>query len=102
MLEDYRAGLGIDRAHDDADKQAGHRIVCPTLVLWAGRDDLEDLYGNVLGVWRDWAPDLRGHSLDSGHHMAEGAPATLATLLAEFFTHDAQDNPTRQDADPAQ
>ena len=27
--EDYRAGLGIDRAADDADQAAGHRVTCP-------------------------------------------------------------------------
>ena len=26
MMEDYRAGLGIDREHDDADRAAGRRI----------------------------------------------------------------------------
>ena len=52
MLEDYRAGLGIDRAHDDADRAAGRRVACPTQVLWSGRDDMADLYGDVLEVWR--------------------------------------------------
>ena len=49
MLEDYRAGLGIDRAHDDADRAAGRTVRCPTLVAWSAHDDLEDLYGDVLG-----------------------------------------------------
>jgi haloacetate dehalogenase len=85
MCEDYRAGLGIDRAHDDADRRAGRRISCPVLVLWAARDDLEDLYGDVLGVWRDWADDLRGRALDCGHHMSEEAPEELAAELRLFF-----------------
>jgi haloacetate dehalogenase len=29
MMEDYRAGLGLDRAHDDADRAAGRRVACP-------------------------------------------------------------------------
>jgi len=33
MCEDYRAGLGIDRAHDDDGRRAGRRLACPTLVL---------------------------------------------------------------------
>ena len=70
MIEDYRAGLGIDREHDDADRKAGRRIGCPMLFLWAARDDLEDLYGDPLAIWRDWADDVRGHSLDCGHHLA--------------------------------
>ena len=35
MLEDYRAGLGVDRAADDADRAAGRQISCPTMVLWS-------------------------------------------------------------------
>jgi pimeloyl-ACP methyl ester carboxylesterase len=35
MMEDYRAGLGIDREHDEADRAAGRRISCPVLFLWA-------------------------------------------------------------------
>jgi haloacetate dehalogenase len=85
MCEDYRAGLGIDRAHDDADRRAGRRLTCPTLVLWATRDDLEDLYGDPLAVWRDWADDPRGRALDCGHHMAEEAPEALVAALRAFF-----------------
>jgi haloacetate dehalogenase len=86
MMEDYRAGLGPDRRHDDEDRRAGRRVACPTLVLWATDDDLGDLYGDVLGVWRPWAPDLRGHPFPSGHHMAEDNPAALAGELLAFFT----------------
>ncbi|MGW3998422.1 alpha/beta fold hydrolase [Amycolatopsis sp. NPDC004772] len=85
MLEDYRAGLGVDRAHDDADRAAGRRITCPTLVLWSSDDDLEDLYGDVLAVWRPWATDLRGHAIKSGHHVAEENPEALAAALGAFF-----------------
>jgi haloacetate dehalogenase len=85
MIEDYRAGLGIDRAHDDADRDAGHRITCPVLFLWAARDDLEYLYGDPLAIWRDWAEDVHGQAIDCGHHMAEEVPDELASLLAGFF-----------------
>lgn len=85
MIEDYRAGFGIDRSHDEADRQTGKQIQCPTLVLWSLRDDLEELYGDVLEIWRPWAPDLRGHGIDSGHHMAEEAPEELAAALLAFL-----------------
>jgi haloacetate dehalogenase len=85
MMEDYRAGLGIDRRHDDEDVSTGRRVTCPVLVLWASRDDLPDLYGDVLGVWRRWANDLRGSAIDSGHHMAEEAPGSLAAELLGFL-----------------
>ncbi|MFI6787487.1 alpha/beta fold hydrolase [Nonomuraea sp. NPDC050383] len=85
MLEDYRAGLTVDRRHEEADRAAGARLRCPALVLWSVRDDLEDLYGDPLALWRGWAGDLRGHGVDSGHHMAEEAPAELAAALTAFL-----------------
>ncbi|MEU8144554.1 alpha/beta hydrolase [Nonomuraea sp. NPDC048901] len=84
MCEDYRAGLGVDRAADDADQAAGRRVACPTLFLWATRDDMEDLYGDPLAVWREWASDVRGHALDSGHHLAEDVPDELAKAIRCF------------------
>ena len=86
MLEDYRAGFTVDRHHEQADREAGRRIRCPLLLLWSLRDDLEQLYGDPRVIWRDWADDLRGHGIDSGHHMAEEAPDALATALGEFLT----------------
>lgn len=85
MIEDYRAGLGIDRQHDEDDRSAGRKLACPLLVLWSARDDLEDLHGDILDIWREWASDVRGHSIDCGHHMAEESPEELATELAAFF-----------------
>lgn len=85
MIEDYRAGLGVDRAADDADRSAGRRLACPTLVAWSTKDDLEALYGDVLAIWQPWAPDLRGLPIHSGHHMAEDAPGELAAALVDFL-----------------
>jgi haloacetate dehalogenase len=85
MCEDYRAGLGIDRGHDDADRAAGRRVRCPVLVVWSTRDDLEDLYGDPVEIWRAWADDIRGGvPVDSGHHMAEEAPEAVAETLRSF------------------
>jgi haloacetate dehalogenase len=85
MLEDYRAGLGIDREHEEADRAAGRRITCPVLLIWAIRDDTEELYGDPLPIWRSWADDLQGARLDSGHHMAEEVPDELAAAIRGFI-----------------
>ncbi len=66
MLEDYRAGLEIDREHDRTDRAAARRLTIPTLVLWSRRVDLEELYGDVLGIWRGWADEVSGHGIDLG------------------------------------
>jgi haloacetate dehalogenase len=85
MLEDYRAGLTVDRNHEELDRAAGRRVGQPLLVLWSKRDDIEELYGDPLTIWRTWAEDLRGNAIDSGHHMAEEAPEALAAALGDFF-----------------
>jgi haloacetate dehalogenase len=95
MMEDYRAGATIDREHDEADRAAGKRVRCPTLILWAKRDDLERLYGDPLEPWRAWTHDVRGGPIDSGHHMAEEAPEALAAALIHFFRGDVGSEQTR-------
>jgi haloacetate dehalogenase len=85
MIEDYRAGLGVDRAADEADMAAGRRVAAPVLVLWASRDDMRALYGDPLAIWAGWADDLRGREIESGHHIAEDAPDELAAALAAFL-----------------
>ena len=85
MLEDYRAGLGVDRDHEEADRRAGRTVTCPTLLLWSSRDDLGLLYGDPLVRWQDWAPGITGHPIESGHHMAEENPGDLADALRDFF-----------------
>lgn len=85
MVEDYRAGLAEDREHDAADREAGRKVACPTLFVWSRRDDMRELYGDPLAIWRGWAPDVREAAIDSGHHMAEEAPSQLAAVLANFL-----------------
>ena len=85
MCEDYRAGLGVDRAADDADQIAGRRITCPMLLVWSSEDDMEDLYGDPLAIWQSWATDLRGHAIRSGHHVAEENPDALAEDIRSFL-----------------
>jgi haloacetate dehalogenase len=81
MCEDYRAGATLDVEHDEADR-GSRRIGCPTLVLWGTRGTVAGVDG-VLDVWREWAEDVRGRAVDSGHFLAEEAPeATCDELLA--------------------
>jgi haloacetate dehalogenase len=84
MCEDYRAGATIDLEADEADVRAGRKIGCPLLVLWAGRDELEEWW-DVLEIWRGWADDVRGLALDSGHYLAEEAPDETYAELRGFF-----------------
>ena len=71
--------------HDEADRRARRKVNCPTLVVWATEDDMEDLYGDPLDVWRAWADDVRGAPIESAHHMAEEAPEQTAETLLAFL-----------------
>jgi len=39
----------------------------------------------VLAIWRDWASDVTGRALDSGHHLALEAPDETYRALYDFF-----------------
>lgn len=54
-------------------------------MLWSLQDGLEQLHGDPLVIWREWAANVRGHCIDSGHHMAEDAAETLIDAPANFF-----------------
>lgn len=84
MCEDYRAAVTIDFPLDEADR-GKRRIACPVLVLWGGRGQLPGWY-DVLAVWRDWADDVRGRAIASGHYLAEEAPEETFAELHAFFT----------------
>jgi haloacetate dehalogenase len=54
-------------------------------VPWSTLDDLEDLYGDPLTIWRGWAEQVTGHGIRSPHHVAEHAPDELADDIATFL-----------------
>jgi haloacetate dehalogenase len=80
--EDYRAAATIDLAHDEADLD--RKVQCPLLALWGGSGAMEKLY-DVLGVWREYAKDVRGRPLDAGHFLAEERPEETAEELVSFL-----------------
>jgi haloacetate dehalogenase len=82
MCEDYRAAATIDLDHDEADR--GRKVGCPLLALWAGKGVVERLY-DALDVWREYATDVRGRALPSGHYLAEEKPGEVAEELVSFL-----------------
>jgi haloacetate dehalogenase len=88
ICEDYRAGAGIDRDHDDADR--GERFIgCPLLALWSARGALPRLYGDVLEVWRPWAREVTGHGLEASHFLVEDQPEEVASELVALLDRGA-------------
>jgi haloacetate dehalogenase len=94
ICEDYRAGATIDREHDDADRGA-RRIACPLLALWSAGGALPRLYGDVVDVWRPWAPDVSGRAMDTSHFLVEDAPEDVAEELSAFLVQTTTDQELR-------
>jgi haloacetate dehalogenase len=85
MLEDYRAGLHVDRRHAEEDRDAGRKVESPTLVAWSIHDDMELLYGDPAAIWGSWCRQpVQSARIESGHHMAEENPGQLADTLVSF------------------
>ncbi len=80
--EDYRAGASIDLVHDEADLD--NKVGCPLLALWSSTGYMGRTQ-DVLQVWREYATDVRGHSLDCGHYLAEELSDETYAALREFL-----------------
>jgi haloacetate dehalogenase len=88
ICEEYRAAATCDREQDAADKRAGRRIKCPVLALWSGRGPLDAWYtaaGGPLAIWREWADNVEGGSVNAGHFFPEEVPEQTAAALASFL-----------------
>jgi haloacetate dehalogenase len=89
ICEEYRAAATVDVEHDRADKEAGRRIECPTLHLWAEGGPLDTFYGKdggPLGIWRQWAPRADGQAVKGGHFFPEENPDDTAALVTRFLS----------------
>ena len=85
MCADYRAGAGLDRAHDEADRAAGRRIRAPLHLIWAS-NGFPAATGDPLGIWRGWATDVTGTEIEAGHFGQEENPQAVLAALAPFLS----------------
>jgi len=81
---DYRSAAGIDLVHDEESFAAGQRVGCPVLVLWGTQGFVGRGY-EPLAVWRQYAADVRGQSLPTGHFLPEEAPDLVSAALRDFL-----------------
>ena len=88
MCEDYRAAVSVDFQQDQADRGT-RKIECPTLVMWGNRGVIPKWYDPV-GIWKDWASDVRGEEVESGHMLAEEAPDATYQALRALLRADHQ------------
>jgi haloacetate dehalogenase len=81
---DYRSATGIDLVHDEESFAAGQKVGCPVLVLWGTQGFVGRAY-DPLAVWGQYATDVRGHALPTGHFLPEEAPDLVSAALREFL-----------------
>jgi haloacetate dehalogenase len=84
MCEDYRAGAHADYEIDKADRDAGRKITTPLLALW-GDAGIASAAATPLDSWRNWAINVTGAAIDSGHFLPEENPDATAKALKSFF-----------------
>jgi len=82
VCEDYRAAVGIDLVHDEADLAT--RIAMPMLVLWGEKSHVNRSY-KPIEAWRERAADVRGKMLPCGHYPAEQVPDETYAQLRSFL-----------------
>lgn len=84
VCEDYRATVTLDYAFDRADREAGRKIECPTLVLW-GSNSHVGRHLKPMEAWSEWAADLQGFAIPTGHYPAEQRPDLVLSAFEEFL-----------------
>jgi haloacetate dehalogenase len=80
--EDYRAGWGIDRAQDEADRGT-RKIKAPLLIIWS--EGFSVARAEPLKTWGAWAENVEGHAVPGGHFVCEEQPEDVTALLQSFF-----------------
>jgi haloacetate dehalogenase len=50
----------------------------------------EDYRAGALEVWRQFASDVTGSAIDSGHYIAEEAPEAALSAMLPFLYHAIQ------------
>ena len=81
---DYRSAASTDLVHDDETFAAGQQVGCPVLVLWGAQSFVGRGY-EPLSVWQQYATDVRGQPLPTGHFLPEEAPALVIAALRDFL-----------------
>ena len=94
VCEDYRAD-GDARSRHGHGRLRQAQIECPVLVLWGSNSHVGRHY-KPLEAWAEWASDLRGWAVPTGHYPAEHRPDLVYPALWSFFTG-REPEPYRED-----
>jgi haloacetate dehalogenase len=86
MCNDYRAGAGIDRNLDEADRLVGRRIAAPLHFIWA-ESGFPAKTGDPLACWEGWAETVSGTQIAGvGHFAMDEAPDAVTKAFLGHFS----------------
>ncbi len=83
VCEDYRATVTLDFEMDKAD-YGRRKIACPVLILW-GSNSHCGRHFRPMEAWAEWADDLTGQDIPTGHYPAEHRPDLVYAEFHRFF-----------------
>jgi len=83
VCEDYRATITVDLAMDTAE-YGKRKIACPTMVIW-GTNSHCGRHFKPVEAWSEWADDLVGLPVPTGHYPAEHRPDLIYAAFYRFF-----------------
>ncbi|MCE0536892.1 alpha/beta hydrolase [Kineosporia rhizophila] len=86
IVADYRASIGIDVEHDEADRREGTRLQMPVAVLQ--QDWGPQMTGQAVARWQAWVQqpeNLVHRTVNCGHFMAEEDPTLIVQALRELL-----------------
>lgn len=84
MCADYRAGAGLDRELDQADRDMGRKIAAPLHFLWSDVG-FPAQSGTPAEYWKGWTTTLTETSCQSGHFVMEENPKAVLASFMPFF-----------------
>ena len=94
VLDELRDEPGADRTGRPRDEDS-HRALssirrsdhCYDASRRASVTDGRTLWGAMVlvGIWSQYAPDVRGQALPTGHFVSEEAPGLVVDVLKDFL-----------------
>lgn len=91
VCEDYRATVGVDFEMDKAD-YGRRKLDCPVLVIW-GSNSHCGRHFKPVEAWSEWAENLRGFAVPTGHYPAEQRPDLILAAFSAFFAGEEPKEP---------
>lgn len=85
ICEDYRAGAGVDRTHDEDDLATGRTIQTPLHFVWT-TTGFPARTGDPMKLWRKWADTVTGAPIEAGHFAQEENPDAVLDAYLPFFS----------------